>query len=275
MLQLIVLKLLNIKLVWTAHNLRRHEGGFEDIEMRYTRYLAKMSDAVIVHCNSAKHEIERALRIKRPEKVNVISHGHFRDPYPNNIERSLAEKKIGFKTSKPTFLFLGEIRYYKGIIELIDAYEDLNDHHSRLLVAGRPHDQVIENEVTQKCKLNKKIICRTGFVPDEELQIYINASDVMVFPYRKIFTSGGIFLALSFGKPIVAPRIGCIKDNLDTKGSFLYNPEDSRGLSNALKTAMRFKEKWETMGRHNLQLAQDLSWDEIAMATSRLYNGIH
>ncbi|WP_242482112.1 glycosyltransferase, partial [Trichormus variabilis] len=54
-----------------------------------------------------------------------------------------------------------------------------------------------------------------GFVPSEKLQIYLNACDVVVFPYRDILTSGAVMLAMSFGRACIAPRKGCIAEVLD------------------------------------------------------------
>ena len=136
-----------------------------------------------------------------------------------------------------TFLFLGEVRYYKGVLELIDAFQLLDSENVQLIIAGRPYNNKIVDEIKTRINGRKHIHAILKFIPDDELQIYINASDIMVYPYRDIFTSGGILLAMSFGKPIIAPCIGCITDTLDNDGSFLYDPEQQDGLLRAMRKA--------------------------------------
>ena len=103
------------------------------------------------------------------------------------------------------------------------------------------------------------------------MQLYMNSADVMVFPYRDILTSGGIIMAMSFGKAIIAPYLGCISDTLDSSGSFLYDTSDKNGLLKAMREAVNSKSKMKAMGRHNLDLAKKLDWESIAKSTYKVY----
>ena len=78
-------------------------------------------------------------------------------------------------------------------------------------------------------------------------------------------------MALSFGKPIIAPQIGCIKDSLDDAGSFLYNPVVDDGLLDAIKLSIESKQNWKEMGSHNLRLSYKFDWRSIAKQTKRIY----
>ena len=60
---------------------------------------------------------------------------------------------------------------------------------------------------------------------------------------------------MSFGKPIIAPAIGCISDVLDEEGSFLYNPSAGKDLIEAMKRALNSTMKnIKSMGEHNFEL---------------------
>lgn len=272
--QLYALKLLGIKLVWTVHNLKNHEDTFRDLEFRFTKILIELSDGIIVHCQSAAEEIKFLFSSIRDRQISVIPHGHFSNYYSNKISRAEARKKLGLSSSRPTFLFFGEIRYYKGVLELVDTFKLLNQETSCLIIAGKPHDDKISTELRAKTSKSKSIKTMFTYIPDDELQIYINACDVMVFPYRNIFTSGSILLALSFGKPIIAPKIGCIKDILDDEGSFVYNPIDKNGLLNAMKLSIESEFSWDQMGLHNLHLAKHFDWKTISKQTLAVYKNV-
>jgi glycosyltransferase involved in cell wall biosynthesis len=110
------------------------------------------------------------------------------------------------------------------------------------------------------------------FIPDDDIQAYMNAADIVVLPYKNLLTSGAAMLAMSFGKPIIAPNVKCIADTLDNEGSFLYSNENS--LSGALQNVLeKDRIALQNMGIHNLRLAEQFGWDEIAKKTYGVYNG--
>ena len=179
---------------------------------------------------------------------------------------------MGIPQTDINFLFLGEIRYYKGVLELIDAFQKLDSKNANLTIAGRPKNDTIVKQIKEKISGSENTIkLIPEFIPDDEMQLYINSADVMVFPYQDILTSGGIIMAMSFGKAIIAPYLGCISDTLDSSGSFLYGPSDKDGLLKAMRECVNSKSKMEAMGRHNFDLAKRLNWESIAKSTYKVY----
>lgn len=274
LIQIVFLKLLGVKLVWTVHNLRMHEHTHRDLEKRFTRILVQLSDIIIAHCQNAKAEISKEFNIKKDHKIAVIPHGNFINYYPNSISKDEARNKLNLSKSKLTFLFFGEVRYYKGVLELIDTFKLLDPENVQLIIAGRPHDNKIIDEIKDRIIGSKNIYPILKFIPDDELQIYMNASDIVVQPYRDIFTSGGIFLAMSFKKPIIAPCKGCIADTLDTEGSILYNSEERDGIFRAMRKGLALKEALQGMGKHNFSLGKEFEWPDIAAMTYQVYSAI-
>jgi glycosyltransferase involved in cell wall biosynthesis len=78
-------------------------------------------------------------------------------------------------------------------------------------------------------------------------------------------------LALSFGKPIVAPKLGCIADTLNGSPNFLYEPNENRGLINAMRSVIDSDAQIEEIGRFNLELAKRAGWADIAQRTFHAY----
>lgn len=76
-----------------------------------------------------------------------------------------------------------------------------------------------------------------GYIPDEELAVYLAAIDVMVLPYADILTSGSAMLALSFGRPVAAPRLGVVEEMVSPLAGVLYSPDDTSGLETAMREA--------------------------------------
>ena len=269
--QLLIVKIFGIKLVWTVHNLKNHENRYTELELLFSRILAQFADAIIAHCEAAKHDIQRVFNVRRKDKIVVIPHGSYSNVYKNTISQEEARNRLDLSPTDLTFLHLGQIRPYKGLLELIESFQKLDGSYTKLIIAGRPRPQLVEF-LRKKAEGDSNIRLILRFIPDDELQIYMNAADVLVFPYRDILTSGGVILAMSFGRAIIAPRLGCIPDVLGDSGGFLYDPAKEDGLLNAMNKASASRAKLRGMGNYNLGLANKKpDWRDIAGLTYRVY----
>lgn len=266
--ELLLLKLLGVKIVWTVHNIVSHEGNFEFLELFFTKFLAKLCNKIIVHSSSAKKEVVKIYRT-RESLIRVIPHGNYINCYRNVISEAQAKNKLQLEAEKIVFLYFGLIRHYKGIPELVEAFKKLNCPQAKLLIAGKPLNNEIAHDILKRCEENENIETFFKFIPDDEIQIYMNAADVVVLPYRDFLTSGAVILAMSFSKPIIGPAIGCMIDVLDNKGSIMYNPLEKESLLKAMKKTLGVDLK--RMGNHNFELAKQLQWDKIAKKTYEVY----
>jgi len=269
--EVLTLKLLGIRIVWTVHNLFEHERRNPQVELFFSRILVRLYDGLIVHCAFARDAIIQAYHLPEclGDRVHVIPHGHYIDSYDNQVTREQARDKLCLGERELVFLYFGLIRPYKGVFQLIEKFRTLEDPRVYLLIVGKPANDAITVELVQSCKEDSRISTYLRFIPDDEVQLYMNAADVMVLPYRDVLTSGAVILAMSFGKPVIAPRIGCIPDVLDDRGSFLYDPSDEKGLLKAMRLAR--DTNLAEMGKHSFDLAKQLRWDEIARRTYKLY----
>lgn len=271
--QLIILRLLGIRIVWTVHNLKNHNNKYIRLDYICTKIVAKLSHAVIAHCEKAKEEIISTFSLSNCDKVFVVPHGNYVNCYENKVSREQARHTLGISESTTVVLFFGLIRLYKGVLELIGTFNQLSVKEAKLIIVGKVwNDNLGQGELLkQKALENGHIDFIPGFVPDEKIQLYMNACDVVVFPYRDILTSGAVLLAMSFGKACIAPNIGCIGEVLDSGGAFLYNPESEEGLSRAIKESIEHRSKLISMGEYNRGLAEQYDWGTIARMTHDAY----
>lgn len=257
--------------VWTAHDLARHDRKVDPLELRFNRGLFTLSGAVIVHCEAAREALLSALGLssRASSRIRVIPHGHYADAYPQEIDRAAARARLGLPVESRVFAFVGWVRPYKGVLELIEAFRRLEDPGARLLVAGQPQGEAFTAQVTSEAAQDGRISTRLEFIPDDELQLYLAACDVMALPYREIFTSGSVLLAMTFERAVIAPRRGCIGETLDDRGALLYDSTDPDGLVSALRRAL--SADLDAMGQHNRDLLPEFGWDRIAEATVDAY----
>lgn len=271
--ELVILKLIGVKIVWTVHNLKNHNNKHLQIDRICTAAVARIAHGIIAHCEVAKQEIITTFNLKNADKIFVVPHGNYIGCYENKLSQTEARQALGISESEVVLLFLGLIRPYKGVIELIDTFDQISHNDAQLIIAGKVWNDSLEQAglLEQRASANKKIRFIPGFVPDDRIQLYMNACDVVVFPYRDILTSGAVLLAMSFGRACIAPRIGCIAEVLDNTGSFLYNPGEKEGLSQAMSLSVQKKAELIWMGKHNQQLAEQYDWKRIAEMTLKVY----
>jgi len=253
--RLLVARALGYRLVWTVHNAAPHEGATRGD--RLVRAVLRRCARLVVHCTAGRAALEGA-----GARATVIPHGSYVGRYPNAITRETARARLDLPRDARVLLAFGQVRPYKGLEALSRAFAALPDRDARLVIAGEPVGRV---EPAADPRL--RLVLR--HVPDAEVQVLFNAADLVVLPYRAVLTSGAAMLALSFGRGIVAPRLGCLAE-LDPSGAaLLYDADAPDGLAAALARAMTVDAA--AMGNNARRLVRGLSWDVIARRHLAVY----
>jgi glycosyltransferase involved in cell wall biosynthesis len=157
---------------------------------------------------------------------------------------------------------------------MIKAFSACSDEDARLLIAGRPIDASTGRSVASAMQGDERITLIAGHVEDDMVELYMNACDVVVLPFRRIFTSGSAILAMSFGKPCIAPRVGCIPDALDDEGAFLYDGAAPNALETTMRAALASRTRLTEMGLHNAEKVTAWDWKRVARMTAAVYESL-
>ena len=260
-------------IVWTVHNLQDHDRRQPRLERFFHRRLVRLCDALIVHCRYARDAVAEAFAVPAPlrRRIFVMPHGHYLGVYGDGVTRDEARARLGLEPGAVVFLYLGAIRPYKGVPRLVRAFRRLHHSGARLVVAGRPATEGLRAEIEAGAQGDPRIRLFLERVPDEDIQVFMNAADAVVMPYEDIFTSGTVILAMSYGRPVIAPRRGCLVEVVDRQGGFLYDPDEPGGLEQALHRALAAAGELPAMGRHNRQRVEAWTWQAVALETRRAY----
>ena len=262
-------KELGYRVVWTLHNRYPHERPFPDLDHLARLIVGRLADGMIAHCHYGAR-LARKL-FYRTDHLHVIPHGHYIDIFPNKISREAARRRLRLPGDAFVYLFFGNARVYKGIEKLIDAYRECAASDTRLaIMTRRAFDGGHADRVITRAEEDERIHVFTHtFFPNEDFQIYLNAADVVVLPFSQVLTSGSAIAALSFGKPVIVPALGCLPELVDDSMGILYNPKDTGALSKALLDIRR--RDLDKAGREAFARAKSLDWGRIASRVAEVY----
>lgn len=275
-LQVGVLRLAGCRLVWTAHNLVNHERRLAGVEAFANHLFTRLADLVIVHGEAARRAfISRYRARRRAGRIVVIPHPNYVEAYPRDIPREAARQALGITGDPLVILCLGQIRRYKGLVDVVRAFRALAGQGGAVLwIAGEPVDAGVAADLEREAAGATDIRLRFEFLPAEDVAVLLAASDVVALPYVHILTSGAAVLAMSFDRACVAPRLEALTEVLDEQGAFFYDPADPDGLREALARAIAARGDLPAMGRHNGARASAWSWTGAASRLTALYRSI-
>lgn len=262
---LAVLRARGVATVWTVHNLRPHENRRPRLEAAVARSVFALANRAIVHSHHARTRATE--RFGRPAKLRVIPNGNYVGLYPPD-GRPRVEIRRGLELPEDAFVVLvfGQLRAYKNVPRAIAAFGQLPDRNARLIVAGRPHDAHLRQDLECAAAGDPRVRLLLRYVADEEVARLHEAADAAVLAYDEVFSSGALLLALSLGLPVVAPAGGSVPEVAGTPAIEGYLPGC---LSGAL--ARVAKGDQAERRRAARAAAEHFDWDGIACATLAVY----
>ncbi|MEM6338041.1 MAG: glycosyltransferase [Bacteroidota bacterium] len=163
------------------------------------------------------------------------------DHYQPPVPASDARREIGL-TERPTLLFFGLVRPYKGLDVLIDAMPGiLEQMDAQLIVAGEFYENEEEYRAhVDRLNLGDHVRFDAEYIPNERVHWYFSAADLVVQPYRRAVQSGVTQTAFYFGKPAVVTNLGVLCDMVpDGEAGYTVPPENPERLGEAVIHALR------------------------------------
>jgi glycosyltransferase involved in cell wall biosynthesis len=259
-----VTRVCGIRILWTAHNLYPHDRSkIPFLDRLGRRILVLLSFRIFAHGKSAASIVAREFPRARGKLV-TIPHGNWIGYLADGCSRADARARLGIPAAQYVFLFIGLCKEYKNLESLVSCFQDGPFSDAALWIVGQFQDPEYHARVQARvARQPRGVRIEDRFVADEELQYYLRACDVVTLPYTDVLTSGTAMLAMSFGRPVVAPRLGYLHDVINDDCGHLYDPVDPEGLSRAMQSARQRGFDESAIRRH----ARDFDWQDAAQAT--------
>ena len=273
LVDLSIAALFSVSIVRTVHNKHHHDRTYPRIERVLNELLFALADAIVVKCERAVGIIDARYTAADPDRMHVVPDGSYVTAYEDDVSRERAREELSISDDAFVYLYFGLIREYKGVPDLLRAYTGLDRSDTRLWIVGNPDSRELKREIDDGAGRTTDVTTVFDYVPDERIQYYTNAADVLVLPYRDILNSGTAYAGLTFGLPIVAPKIGCLPETVPAENDLLYDPDRSNGLRSALETAYDHPDL-DSVGDANYERAVDRSWDRVATEYLSVYRSL-
>lgn len=258
----------------TVHDVESLDERFESRSVHLLFY--RVCNLFIVH-NQFTRDI---LVVNSPllaEDIRVICHGHYVETGSPSSSISGAREQLAIGPSASVLLFFGQIKESKGLDVLIDAMPCiLRDYpNALLLIAGRPWKSDFDHYRSHMRQLGVEANCRADikFIDDEDVELYFDAADIVVLPYRKIYQSGVLLLAMGYGKPVLTSDIGGMRELVeDGKTGFTFTSGDPQDLCVRTKDMLSDRARTTEVGLAGQSMVlKEHDWLGIAKKTLAAY----
>lgn len=230
-----------IKIVWTVHNVLPHRPRFPDAELALHQLVSVEADLVHVMNRQTPRLAESSYRLPDGRTVHV-PHPSYAGWYGNALGRAQARQLLGIRDDEWVFLCFGSLQRYKGLMELVEAFESLRKENParrvRLLIAGIVADTEYVKQLKQRAAACSEISIIARSIPEGHIQVYFNGADVIVAPYTRTLNSGVALLAATFRRPMVAPAMGAMTEVLGAEHPLLYDAAREAGLLDAMRQSV-------------------------------------
>ena len=168
----------------------------------------------------------------------------------------------------PVVLCFGTITTYKGVDILLDAWPRVRDQvpAARLVIAGAFSADVDESDLRARVAALPGVTLNDGYVPLADVPSYFATARCVVLPYKRASQSGVVHLAQTFGRAVVASRVGDIPEVVDDgRTGLLVCAGDAEDLASALVRLLEDPSLAAELGAAGAtSLEQRSSWPRVA-----------
>ncbi len=265
LLVIVLAKLWRLKVIVTVHDVNSFNINANRI---FERFCYKLMDGVIVHNNSSYEDLKnKGFGIKR---MAIIPHGNYL-PFINEIDNR--EKNH----HEFTLLFFGQIKEIKGLDVMLKALAIVTNQNKnvKLIVAGRAYQIDLANyeSIIHELKLSPFIQTDFRYIPDNEVHSLFNKADIVVLPYKEIYQSGVLLLAMSYGKPLICSGLEAFKEIItDEDTGFIFKNGDTMDLAN---TILKVIDNPQLLNKVSLNASRliktKFDWVNIGFRTKEFY----
>jgi glycosyltransferase involved in cell wall biosynthesis len=257
--------------IHTVHNTLPHGREHQPLFRAVYRWIYRWPHHFVAHTEKVAQQLQREYAIPI-ERISVISIGLNEEVPESSLSTADARTQLGLPADRPLILFFGKVEPYKGVDLVVEAWTQVRSDQAELHIVGACVDRSYAERINRaivESPARARIHWHEGFVPNEEVALWLRACDGVVMPYRHIYQSGVVFLCLRHGVPIVATDVGSLRDYIDETSGVLAAQPDAASLAVALNQFLQRREDFDRS--HIAGRAQTYRWEAQCALIKHLY----
>ena len=230
------------------------------------RFVFNLSDFLIVFSEVTKDKVarqgvEKSRIVVTPQGCNS----------PIFMDKNECKKKIGLDPNKKIVTIFGFIRRSKGHDLLIEASKHLKN--TIVLIAGDIRSQEESKgylEELRRTATDETLF--TGFVEEDNIPVILNATDVMVLPYRRIAESAVLDWSLAYRIPTITSDLPYFREiNEKYSCTLLFRNQDIVSLVDSINKLLNDKELQNRLRSVCKKFQNENSFERAAKETYMAY----
>jgi D-inositol-3-phosphate glycosyltransferase len=274
---LLFVKIFSGKIVLTVHDVSSFSNSSNSSIIEKLIY--KLTDRIITHNEFSKSEIIK-VNGNLFSSISIVPHGSY-TPFINiQYDKEKSKEQLGIPNNRRILLFFGMIKKVKGLEVLLSALKGVIKKNSDVLlvIAGRvwENDFSAYQKIIDENNLSEYILLHTKFIPQEDVEHYYCASDLVILPYKKIYQSGVLMMTLSYERPALVSDLPPLKEIIsDNENGFLFKAENVSDLTAKLNSILSDEGLMEEVRVKGAELINTkYDWGEIGRQTKQAYQSL-
>jgi len=266
-------RLLAGRYIYTVHNVLPHGRGESGFYRSIYRRIYRMPHLLLTHTRLARRQLIEEFGVPA-DRIQLTSIGLNEEMQITGLTKGEARQRLCIGEKDRCVLFFGKIDEYKGLDLLLNAFDMMTAPGTRLLVAGGFRNAAYRCKIADQIKrmLRKDdVMLQERYIPNDEVEIFFKAADVLCLPYRNIYQSGLVFLGPRFGIPMVTTDVGSLREIVDEGFGVVTRTNDPAGIAEGLATVSGAPEKFSSAAI--IARAQKYQWRNICRELAPLYSG--
>ncbi|MEM3640986.1 MAG: glycosyltransferase family 4 protein [Candidatus Bathyarchaeia archaeon] len=262
-------------IVLTQHNTFIKYGGFWDFaeklnDLLIGRSVLQDSDKILV---VSKATLNYILNLGAdPRKTEVLYNGVDINRFKPSASKKDVKQFLGLSKDSFIVLTVRRLVYKNGIDLLLESARVAVEKNPKLLflvAGGGPDFERISLKIREfKLEKNFKLL---GFVSDELLPLYYNASDVFVLPSKSGEGMPLVLLeAMACGLPIIATNVGGVPEIVNKNCGKIVPSDDATALAEAV-LEFSYSDASSIIGEIRKIVEQRYSWEENVERLIEIY----
>lgn len=257
------------KILFVCHNVFPHERF--PLDRMLTKMVITKANYYIVQ---SKQDEQDLLSIKSNAIYKRTVHPTYNAFKIQNMTQKEARELLNIEDDQQILLFFGFVREYKGLKYLLQAMPQISERlpKVKLLVVG-DFDQNKETylNIIKSQKIENKIEIYDGYIPDQDVEKFFAACDVVVLPYESATQSGIVQIAYGFEKPVIVTNVGGLPEVVvEGKTGYIVPPRDSSKLAEIVCKYFSDSKKIDFVSEIRKEQFK-YSWERIRECIEELY----